>query len=263
MYNSPATPIACISNSASSTYTRVLAIGLPMGTFSSISSPISYPVANVVLSVGPYTFSRRHGCNASRALLPCRVDITSPPVSNCRIPCNPSNSPSTIALNSAVVRNPVVTPSSLINFPNASSDGRSSPTIAIRPPPHNGPHTSNVEASNAIGAQLSTTSPSSRAYQFPHTNRTMLPWLTPIPFGFPVDPDVYITYAKPSGHCSTPTSSPLSPPISSALSSSLITSAPHPFSFPPCRLLLTINLTPELSVMYRIRSCGYSTSSGT
>src|SRR5690349_11648018 len=59
MYTSPATPTGTGRNPASSTYTRVFAIGPPIGGTPPADSG-ALNVAHTVTSVGPYPFTNRN-----------------------------------------------------------------------------------------------------------------------------------------------------------------------------------------------------------
>ncbi len=72
------------------------------------------------------------------------------------------------------------------------------------PPLRRGTHRSKVEASNAVEAWPSTVcrAPSgpSSAQQWSAARATTSPWVTAMPLGAPVEPEVYMTYATESAY---------------------------------------------------------------
>src|SRR5207247_1374803 len=140
----------------------------------------------------------------------------------------------------------------------STSVGRPDSPAATLPPLTNGQNTSATDASKLTVAFCSTRSPS------PSPNTSLIhlrqlltpPWLTITPFGTPVDPDVYITYARFSG-CITTSSSP-SPLFSS---STTTTSHPSPDSLPSSPRLVTSSLAPASRSISRFLASGYSGSS--
>src|SRR5574341_313121 len=137
--------------------------------------------------------------SASRPRLTCLTDNASPPISNCFNPRSAVGSSSITALNNDAVSHSVVTPSRSIASPSSPAVGTPSRYKTHFPPCSSGPHSSSVEASNDTGANCKNTSsgPNS-AYSTPNTSRNTPRCLTSTPFGTPVDPDVYVTYARSS-----------------------------------------------------------------
>ncbi|KWV85676.1 hypothetical protein PFLmoz3_04697 [Pseudomonas fluorescens] len=77
MNNSPTTPNGTGCNCSSSTYRRVLAIGLPMGVLSGTTAPAqSHAVTSTAASVGPYRLYKPtpgNCCLKRRTRLPGRA----------------------------------------------------------------------------------------------------------------------------------------------------------------------------------------------
>src|ERR1051326_4590507 len=124
----------------------------------------------------------------------CATDSASPPLSTCPTPLNISGLASTITLNNEAVSHTQLTPSSTIVLSIPASVAPSSAYNTSRPPCNSAPQISNVDASNPSGASCNNVSSRpSRTYSTPHNNRMIPPCVIPTPFGFPVDPEVYIT----------------------------------------------------------------------
>src|SRR5215467_10492749 len=112
MYSSPATPTGTTPIRSSTTYAVVLLIGPPIPTvrapsFTSSTSPL---VANVVLSVGPYTCNSLFGLPFSITSLTLFTSTASPPNSTLPTPWYASGRSRAISLNSAVVMNSTLIP---------------------------------------------------------------------------------------------------------------------------------------------------------
>src|SRR3954466_14001717 len=112
-----------------------------------------------------------------------------------------------IALNSAVVSSTVVTPCASISDASASGVGSGADSTTQQPPPRSGHQMSNVDASNASGEAWRKTSCGPTLTTSPHASDTTFWWLTPTALGVPVDPDVYMTYARFDGPTSATTGS--------------------------------------------------------
>src|SRR5712671_2587757 len=198
------------------------------------------------------------GSSASPPKITHRNDspLPTPPASSARINCR----------NADGVWFNTVTPSRSTNPQNSSGD-RLTPcgTTTNRPPYSNAPHISHTEKSSAYEWNSVHTSPRPNPNPSSVTSnrRTTFACVTTTPFGSPVDPDVYITYAASSG---------LLPPSSHSSSSSLphsnnsstnTTGPENPgtrLSNPRC---VTSTRAPQSSAIYRSRSSGYSGSIGT
>src|SRR5580698_2614465 len=195
----------------------------------------------------------------------CTSDSLSPPT---RIVSNPSNTSipsSTSWLNQLAVNHILFTPliriSSLSN--PLSSILRSSHSTSC-PPFSSIPQYSKVVASNDGDPVDNHTSPDpSFINPPPFTKLMILPCSTITPFGRPVDPDVYITYARSFDDSVVSTALTASLPISSHPPSSNTTFRPPPLTFSPHPSLLNTISDPISDSMYPIRSCGYSGSIGT
>ncbi len=104
-------------------------------------------------------------------------------------------------LSSDVVRNSTVTP----RVRRASASDRASRTvsrsrISSRAPPSSAPQISRVAASkDALAACATTSSGPAPGQAVPWTSRTTPRCGIMVPFGVPVEPEVYITYASSSG----------------------------------------------------------------
>src|SRR4051812_49047309 len=120
MYISPLTPTGTSLFLSSSTYTLVLLIARPIGTFS--PPPLTLCVlANVVLSVGPYPFITSHPSTSLFTFSQCLADTSSPPHNNCLTPFSASTRSSTTTCISPDVSHNVVTASLLICSPSCST----------------------------------------------------------------------------------------------------------------------------------------------
>ena len=150
-------PVAVLSSSRMS----ACAIGRPIGTVGSAEycGVASSVVANVVVSVGPYTFSRRAGRRARMTARAAAGSITSPPTSKSRRPAKVSGAVCAWAWNSAVVTNIVVIPASWMRCRRSGADSstsRSTPTSVA--PLSSAPQISNVAASKEALEAAATTS---------------------------------------------------------------------------------------------------------
>src|SRR6185503_5088067 len=259
MYISPGTPSPIASISLPRMCTLVFPIGFPIGIVCLPLSSLltSWLHVNVVPSVGPYPFISRHPSTSSTTLIDCSTGSTSPPATNCLTPLRPSMFISTICPNSADVSHILLTPLLFISSPNSSTVCLPALAIATFPPFNSPPQFSNVAASNDIGAYCRITSPSSNfTYSVFFTSLTTPRCVTATPFGFPVDPDVYITYARLSPLPSTSRFSPLSFSISPLSSSTFTTSTPSSSNSAPTSLLLNTNPISPSSIICFNRSTG-------
>ena len=135
----------------SSTWTEVFAIARPIGTVtaSSATRSTSCHVANVVVSVGPYTWSNRRGAPASRIRRTHFGSTASPPNSTTSTVAKAAGRSAAIRLRSAVVTNATVIDRSARNRANRSGRSAvSSSTPTSRAPLSNAPQISKVAASN-------------------------------------------------------------------------------------------------------------------
>ena len=133
MYSSPGTPTGTGRSSASSTYTRMLAIGGPIGTASGTdpASGIRYEVANVVVSVGPYPSTTTRPGQAASTRRTAPAGTTSPPVHTSRRPARQSGASWATIRNSPDVSQSPVTPCSPIirrRVSTSTSDGGATTT---------------------------------------------------------------------------------------------------------------------------------------
>src|SRR5215510_1634642 len=127
----------------------------------------------------------------------CFTDSASPPTSNCFTPASACTPLSTTPLYSALVSHSVSTPSRSINSPNSAALATRPGYSTSLPPRNSAPQISKVAASKALEAICSTTDCwSNRTYAGSCTSRSTFACVTAIPFGWPVDPDVNITYAR-------------------------------------------------------------------
>src|SRR5262249_7873163 len=145
-------------------------------------------------------FTIRTPSSSSYALFTCFTDSASPPINSCFKPLRLPAPSSTTAFNRLPVSHSVAPPSPSIS-PPISFPVPTPPQLPSPPPPprHNAPQIANVDASNDTGANcpMLSSSPNS-AYPVPNTSRSTPRCNTSTPFGSPVDPDVYVTYASPS-----------------------------------------------------------------
>src|SRR6266436_7516005 len=86
MYNSPPTPTGTTSPSSSSTYTRVFAIGFPIGTapLHGDSSDASYTQHPTAVSVGPYSLINRVSPDRCLHCVKSSYPNASPPITIAR-----------------------------------------------------------------------------------------------------------------------------------------------------------------------------------
>ncbi|GMU03723.1 hypothetical protein KH5H1_78460 [Corallococcus caeni] len=125
--------------------------GLPMGTVTAPAGTCftSCHEANVVLSVGPYTWTSFPDIPAASAARIAPGSTASPPTWSWRTVWNVSADCATNWLNRAVVTNSVVMRSSRRYAANAAGDSATSfATPTSRPPCSSTPQISNVAASN-------------------------------------------------------------------------------------------------------------------
>ncbi|CAM4542836.1 hypothetical protein MYXA107069_36930 [Myxococcus xanthus] len=156
---------------------------------------IRYVLENVVFSVGPYPLmSRPPAANRSSTR---NTGKASPPASNWRTLARAFGCRACICSKSAAVSHNDVTPEDSRFRPSSSSDGVPAGYTTNREPCSSAPHTSSVDASKEIGASCSHTSSGPKCTKsVPSTRRDTARCGTPTPFGFPVLPDVNITYAR-------------------------------------------------------------------
>jgi len=112
-------------------------------------------------------------------------------VDNCRTVSNVDASTSMTVLNSPDVTNKVSTRCRRRNAPSSATPGGPPSNNAHFPPVSNGPHTSNVVASNDTDAMWPTTDSGVSFTKFvPNTSRMTARCGIVTPFGVPVEPDV-------------------------------------------------------------------------
>src|SRR5438067_768251 len=243
----------------------MLSIGRPIGTTSGTDSTpaIRKHVANVVVSVGPYPSTTTRPAHASNTRRTAAAGTTSPPVHTSRNPANASGASCATTRNKPEVNHNPVTPNPVTIRRNTSASTSPAGATTTRPPRNNGTHNSYVDASNANGECTNTRScplpPNRRSNTKPTTSRCR----TPTPFGTPVDPDVYSTYAKHSG--STPTTNGSTNSPESDASPSNTTNGPPwtDAAVDPHTPSVTTTDTPACPNTNRIRSTGARTSTGT
>ncbi|CAM4471965.1 hypothetical protein MYXA107069_16760 [Myxococcus xanthus] len=167
-----------------------------MGTVNPTSSSATRcTVVKVVPSVGPYPLRRMPPLLTLSLTRP--TDSTSPPASTCLTPLSASGWYACICSKRAAVSHSDVTPASFSLRPSASNSSGPSGYTTSFPPCSSAPHTSNVDASKPVGANCSHTSSGPKsATPPPNTSRVTARCGTATPFGFPVLPDVNITYAR-------------------------------------------------------------------
>src|SRR5581483_495514 len=129
-------------------------MGRPMGTVGAVAVT-SYQVANVVVSVGPYTCTRRAGAPRSATVATAAGSTASPPNSTTR-PAKTVGSWAANWLNRAVVTNRVPTRWAARRSGDSSVSRGTTASVA---PAASAPHTSKVAASNDGLDAKATTSP--------------------------------------------------------------------------------------------------------
>ncbi|GHG96592.1 hypothetical protein GCM10012319_61180 [Comamonas sp. KCTC 72670] len=204
-YSSPGTPTGAGLNCASSTYVVVFGTGRPIDTVAPTSSGFSirYVLENVVFSVGPYPLMST--LPAANRSFTRATGSASPPASNCFTFASACGCLACICSNSAAVSHSDVTSASPSFRPNSSSDGVPAGYTTSFAPCSSAPHNSSVDASKEMGANCNhTSSGPKRAKSVSNTNRDTARCGTPTPLGFPVLPDVNITYARFSPHTHGP-----------------------------------------------------------
>src|SRR6185436_6142184 len=136
-----------------------------------------------------------------------------------------------------------------------------------RPPCSNAPQISKVDASNVTGASCrNTSSGPNSAYPGPKRSLITPRCVTSTPFGSPVDPDVYVTYARSSRTTPPPGVPSDSFPISLHPESRYTTSLPDNTPSPSTPLSLSwVSRTSTSASLTRNsrRSFGYEGSRGT
>ncbi len=172
---------------SSSTYTAVLAIGRPMDTASG-SAGTSQAVDQIVVSVGPYTFSRRF--TRPRSSRARGRGSPSPPASAT------TSGPSKPAARS--IRHPEGvawtwdTRSDLMSSTAPGPRAASSPATTTRPPVTRGSSSSSAEMSNEREVRASHASPGAAPSRsrMPSSRFASAECGTATPLGRPVDPEV-------------------------------------------------------------------------
>src|ERR1700752_4655500 len=195
MYSSPTTPTGAKLRLASNTYTSVFAIGLPIGIvpFTDVTRDT---VDHTVVSVGPYMFhNSRHRVSS---FSPKSGGNDSPPhrIFSFGDPPQPASiRPRQVAGVACIT---VHFDSSIRSISCAGSCVSSRLAITTLPPLINGKYSSNPATSNDSVVTANSVSlaskPGSRCIDRRKFTRATCSIATP--FGFPVDPDVYSTYAK-------------------------------------------------------------------
>src|SRR6185503_14188565 len=260
---SPSTPTPTTSISSSTMYTFTFPIPLPILTLSFLSSH-SHIVAHTVVSVGPYAFINLlplpHFFSNSFSLASPATTSTSTSIF--------SSSP-LIALITVGGNVTVVIACSFSNCtkPLPGSISSHLPKHSL-PPPTSTVNISLTDASKLIDAYCSTRLPSPipNPSICPLTRLHKLPCSIITPFGSPVVPDVYITYARFLLSLLLPTPSTLSSAISAHSRSMHTTSAPissaisSTLSF-RCPCVIT-TFTPASLIMYSSLFFGYPASIG-
>ncbi|GHG96604.1 hypothetical protein GCM10012319_61200 [Comamonas sp. KCTC 72670] len=232
--------------------------GRPIDTVAPTSSGFSirYVAENVVFSVGPYPLMST--CpDASRSFTRA-TGSASPPAKSCFTVASACGCLACICSNSAAVSHSDVTAASSSFRPSASSDGVPAGYTTSFDPCSSAPQSSSVEASKEMGASCShTSSGPKRAKSVPSTNRDTARCGTPTPFGFPVLPDVNITYARLSPPVPTPTllSGCLAMSASHSVST-LTTNSPPDATSSASRSWATSTATPASRFIHASRSSG-------
>ena len=143
---------------------------------------------------------RRTSGSARCARAMCAGESVSPPTNRSRTPASASGRVSTIVLKKAAVSQRHSMSWRRIVRAMASGAGISSPSNSTQQPPRrSGTQRSNVDASNASGDSWRKR-PGGRPVMRsrPWTRRITARWGTATPFGCPVDPEVYMMYARAS-----------------------------------------------------------------
>src|SRR5262245_25788569 len=135
--------------------------------------------------------------SSCKARCTCANDNASPPMINCRTPARLWGDSSITTLNNEAVNHNVVTCSSASTRRICSTCGTGSGNRTQRPPCKRGAQISNVDASKQIDDKCKIDSRwPNLTYSTPNNKRTILRWQISVPFGWPVEPEVYITYAR-------------------------------------------------------------------
>ncbi len=121
----------------------------------------------------------------------------------CRKPRKHSGDSSAITRNSPAVSCTAVTPSAAAR-PSRRASGAPGSAMTTVPPTASGSHRSKSDASKAYGAWASTASSGPTPHLGSLTRPATLPCGTRTPFGSPVEPEVYMTYAASSAPTGTP-----------------------------------------------------------
>ncbi len=140
------------------------------------------------------------------------------------------------------------------------------PSTTTRAPDTSGTHTSNSEASKACGACISTASPAPTDQSRCPTSPATLPCGIDTPFGTPVEPEVYITYARSSGPTRTAGScTGLAATAARVRGSSSTTTSPGAPGGTAARVFPVHSTAAgaESASMTATRSAGYAASTGT
>src|SRR5580698_1075079 len=139
-------------------------------------------------------------------------------------------------------------------------------TTSRQPPDVSVPNTSNTDTSKLSDVDPSTrdNSPPGKACAAQHASDTTPACSTVTPFGRPVDPDVYTTYATSCGPAPDGRSSPPSPASTPAVTGSSSTNSGNPpGSVAATSAVVSTATGPDSASMNPIRSAGYAGSTGT
>src|SRR5580700_5237797 len=278
-YSSPATPAGTGPSHPSSTNTRVLATGDPIGGSCSPSPAHAPAVASTVISVGPYRL-----CSTAPNRWPNRAATrpgsTSPPQNTRRkLPHPAGSAPATNTSSMAGTKCAVVTPADPIRPDRYAGSpcppGRATTSCA---PCASGQNNSHTDTSNPAGVLCSTRSagPSRYSACIQPSRLATPPWVTATALGTPVDPDVYITYASSPASPLPASPAPARPAparpaparpgaVSSAAACSPATSTGTAASTgrsPATSAAATITTGRASASMNAIRSAGYPGSTG-
>ncbi len=190
MYSSPGTPGGTGWRPASSTYTRVLAIGRPIGGAPAAPRVSSAAVDQIVVSVGPYTLVT-DGDPAVRASA-SSAGSASPPTST-RTRASTSGAPSATPRHRLGVACTTVTPSASTTRRSSSGSCTSSLSASTTAAPLiSGTNSSRCAMSNPTVVTASSRSSGVIAVRsrMSSTKLRRLPRVTTTPLGLPVEPEV-------------------------------------------------------------------------
>ncbi len=203
---------------------------------------------------------------AARTRSTAAAGTTSPPVSTSRRPCRHSGDSSATTRNVPAVRCTALTPAATAARMSWASTAPGAATTT-RPPEASGTQISNREASKACGACMSTASRGPTDQPRSPTRPATLPCGTATPLGTPVEPEVYMTYARSSAPTRTGTraSAGLTATAAGVRSSSSTTSSAAASTGTASRVarVHTTADGPESASRNATRSAGYPGSTGT